>query len=272
MLASGWYPASGDDVRSVLRQWQAEEETINADAVSCVVPHAGWGFSGRLAFSTLRQLRAAVETVVVVGGHLPPSSALLVGKDDSFATPIGNLKADARVVRLLEGRLRFEKDRQSDNTVEIQLPMIKFLFPSASLVWLRAPPAQVATSLGTVLGEISLELGIGMAVVGSTDLTHYGPAYRYSPFGEGELAVQRVRDENDQTLLDHLLAMRPADAIAHARAKRSACSIGAAVAAISFAARLGVGEGHLVGHEMSCDTAASESFVGYGGVTYALGQ
>ena len=268
MLPPGWYPERASDVLNVLRRWQDEEGIVAANAISCVVPHAGWSFSGRLAFATLSRLDNRAETIVIVGGHLPATGALLVAGQDSFATPIGTLNSDLHVIQLLEGRLSLDHDSQPDNTVEVQLPMVKFLFPSASVVWLRAPPAEGALRLGEMLAEIALELGISMAVVGSTDLTHYGPAYGFTPFGRGQHAVGRVRNENDRVFLDHLLSMKPGDAIAHAGANRSACSAGAAAAALAFAAALGIDEGNLIGHQLSCDTVASESFVGYGGVTY----
>ena len=122
--------------------------------------------------------------------------------------------------------------------------------------------------LGEKLYDVSVKLGRNVAVVGSTDLTHYGPAYGFSPAGSGNAAVEWVREENDKPFLDLLLKMDGEGAMNHANTHGSACSAGAAAAAVSFARTSGVKEGTLIGYRMSCDLHRAESFVGYGGIAF----
>ena len=51
MLPAGWYPEDPDIVKTVMRKWSRSAGEIRSQAVACVVPHAGWDFSGELAFS-----------------------------------------------------------------------------------------------------------------------------------------------------------------------------------------------------------------------------
>lgn len=268
MLPRGWYPESGKQAGEMIERWQGKTAPPRSGAIACVVPHAGWDFSGELAFSVLRCLAGRPETVVVIGGHLPPDGSLLMAPEEQFETPFGNIQADFRFAGEVTKRCSPTEDLQADNTVEIQLPLIRFLFPDAGIVHLRVSPSERAVELGRILADIASELNRKTVVVGSTDLTHYGPAYGFTPVGVGKEAVRWVREENDRPFLNHLLKIELKEALDHANANGSACSAGAGTAAMAFAKAKGVEAGELIGYRMSCDSHASDSFVGYGGVVY----
>jgi MEMO1 family protein len=268
MLPAGWYPDDPDTAEKALRGWLGCSKERTTGGVACVVPHAGWDFSGELAFSVLRCLARPVDTIVVVGGHLPPNAVFLVCAADRFETPFGYLETDHDVLARLCKDLDFEEDIRADNTVEIQLPLIKFLFPETKIISLRVSPSADAIELGKKLHALSVDLHRSMAVVGSTDLTHYGPSYGFSPAGTGRAAVDWVKEENDKPFLQLLLKMDGEAAMDHAEAHGSACSSGAAAVAAAFAATGGVTDGTLVGYRMSCDLILAESFVGYGGIVF----
>jgi hypothetical protein len=108
-----------------------------------------------------------------------------------------------------------------------------------------------------------------MCAIGSTDLTHYGPNYGFSPKGQGEAAERWVRDENDKPLIDQLLALDAATAVEHARANRSACCVGAAAAATAASKALGATRGELLSYATSNDVRpGGSSFVGYAGIVF----
>jgi AmmeMemoRadiSam system protein B len=112
-------------------------------------------------------------------------------------------------------------------------------------------------------------LGRRVAVVGSTDLTHYGNNYDFSPMGGGEKALHWVKEVNDRRFIDCLLSMDAAEALERAIKERSACSVGGALAAMGFARAGGIAAGKLVDYRTSSDIVPADSFVGYAGVLYA---
>ena len=56
--------------------------------------------------------------------------------------------------------------------------------------------------IGRRTAEIALELGKKILILGSTDLTHYGYNYGFTPKGTGEAAVEWVKNENDRKIVD----------------------------------------------------------------------
>jgi len=271
-LSEGWYPGSEAGVRRLCETWSAGYRPISG-ACACVAPHAGWSFSGRLAWAAVGSLAGAERgelpvTVVVVGGHLPPHAGIYAASDEAYATPLGNLPADGALLEFLRARLAVRQEGEGDNSVEVQLPFVKYHFPSASALWLRVAPSQEATALGTALFEARRALGRTLRVVGSTDLTHYGPGYRFVPRGSGQAAVQWVTEVSDQRMIDALLSMEGEQALSLSASERSACSCGAAVAALTFARLSGVRAGSLIDHYTSYDLHPADSFVGYAGIAY----
>jgi AmmeMemoRadiSam system protein B len=192
--------------------------------------------------------------------------------EDSYDTPLGELKADLRLLEALRPALDIREDRERDNTVEVHLPLVRYLAPAVMVLGMRAPPSPLAAALGKAIVEAAAILGRRVAVAGSTDLTHYGSNYDFSPAGSGAEAQRWVREVNDRRIIESMLHLDVESALERARQERSACSIGGAVAAMHFARASGVSAGNLVGYLTSSDVYPGESFVGYAGVLYTLGE
>lgn len=267
ILPEGWYPASARQTEKTLASWPRAEEN-ERKAFSCIVPHAGWFFSGALAYRTMSRLRTDVDTVVVVGGHLPSRGNLLAAPEEGYETPQGVLTADLELRAEMQKQLTIEDDTDPDNTVEVQLPLVAGLFPGAEVLWLRAPQSDSASRAGQALRRAADKLGKSVVVVGSTDLTHYGAGYGFMPRGGGPDALAWVKEENDGGIIRAFLDMDATEALRFALERKAACSVGGALAAMAFAETYGVTRGILEGYLNSADMHPSDSFVGYAGIVY----
>lgn len=272
VLPEGWYPGSRAQVVSTLETWCGSVEA-GKDALAVVAPHAGWFFSGRTAARAISQL-AAADTVVVAGGHLAQGSPILYAPENAVETPLGMLETDAPLLSALFDALRDagipppQPDTRADNSVEVLLPMVAYFQPGARLIWLRCPPRQDSKELGAALSTAAVALGRKVACIGSTDLTHYGPNYGFMPAGSGEKAERWVRSINDKAFIDALLAMNAETALSLALKRYSACSAGAALAALGYAISSGAAEARLVEYTTSLEMHEADSFVGYAGIAF----
>jgi len=271
-LPPGWYPSGRSETLHRLEGYGAGLTAREAGQVwAGVAPHAGWEFSGRLAFRVLRAL-ADAETLVVVGGHLGADDGVLAAGEEGYETPLGTIAADLELLAALRARLEVREDRWADNTVEIQLPLVRHVAPNARALGLRAPPSHAALALGEALAASADALGRRVAVLGSTDLTHYGPRYGFTPHGTGDRALEWVRSQNDRRLVEALLGLELEKALELARLERSACSAGGAVAAARFAEARGAVRGRLLEYATSHDVLPDSSFVGYASIIYPEGD
>ncbi len=273
-LAGRWYPNSqsrcSDEIKGLMGP------TPQRTGVAGIVPHAGWTFSGELAAKVLQALSAGdqpPELILLFGTHMGPSSPAHISRASSYETPLGPLGADLDLTTELAETLGLRKDPadsawggSADNTVEVQLPLIKYLLPEVKLVVIGPPASTEAIEIGRVAAETAKGRGVPMAIVGSTDLTHYGPNYGFSPKGTGEAAVRWVKEENDARLIDKILSLDPEGVIAEASVNRNACVPGAVAAALAGAAVLGATEATLLDYRTSHDVHPGSSFVGYAAV------
>jgi len=279
-LPAGWYPDSAAEIALLVEGWESElvrsgEGMAPGGAVAAVAPHAGWFFSGKLAWLAVRSLDADAETVLVVGGHGAPGSPVRMAAEDAFETPGGLLRADPEFARALGEGLAAEgfalaPDERADNTVEVQLPLVRERCPTARVVWLRVPNESRSARAGALAAELARRLGRKAALLASTDLTHYGPNYGFEPAGTGRKALDWMERENDRPVLEAMAAMDAHETVRLGEERGAACSSGAAAAAIGFARAAGVTRGTVLAYSTSASRAPSDSFVGYGAVAYRI--
>jgi AmmeMemoRadiSam system protein B len=234
-----------------------------------VAPHAGWYFSGNTAALAVSALDRDADTVAVIGGHLPAGAPFLFAGEEGVRTPLGVMEIDRELTEDLERALSGRPDLYRDNTVEVLLPMARWFFPRARLLWARFPAEAAAFDAGRLLAERARARGRRLALVGSTDLTHYGRNYGFSPHGNGREALEWVRTVNDAAFLRAVLSGDPAEVLRRAETDCSACSAGAVLGAMGFAGPSAPPGAELLAYTTSADAAGEEfpdSFVGYAAV------
>jgi len=273
-LPYGWYPDTAEACRREIEDFKAQIQEPGPDMTGLhggIVPHAGWYFSGKLAAMVFYYVSYEndADIVAVIGGHMGAGPGLIY-MDDAWETPLGDAEIDLDLAQALkdEAGLRVEGLDIGDNTVEVQLPFTKFFFPESRIVALRAPHSTKAVSLGRHLVELARVQGKTIKVFGSTDLTHYGPNYGFTPHGVGQKALNWMRNENDKGFIDLSVAMDLPGLLEHAARHHSACSAGAAAAAIAGCHTLGASQGRLLDYYTSSDIMPGDSFVGYAGIVF----
>jgi len=275
ILPRGWYPFDGKDckgeIESYLEGWSPSQLQLTK-GLGGIVPHAGWFFSGKLAarvFYSLK-LKSKVEVVVLYGGHLSTEDLPRIVTEEACETPFGDIEIHTVFVKNLMKRMdvRKESPTSGDNTIEIQLAMVKYFFPEAKHVAIRSPLSLKAETLGKEVAEIAKKEGISILTIGSTDLTHYGPNYGFLNKGVGPASVEWVKKENDKGFIDRALRMDAEALLKHALENDSACSAGAAISAMSTSKALGAEKGILLDYYTSYDIMPDDSFVGYAGIVY----
>jgi AmmeMemoRadiSam system protein B len=271
-LPRGWYPDDPETIKNLVLSWVQASGAAEGPSIAAIAPHAGWTFSGRLAAIAAASLAPAIgagaSTLAVFGGHLPPGARPLAAGESSFDTALGPLEADLELLHRLEVSVKLGRDEESDNTVEVLLPIAAAIFPGVRILWLRAPNDASSIELGEALFAASTSIGRSVVCLGSTDLTHYGPNYGFSPKGKGRAAEAWVRDINDKRFIEAILAMDGNEAIRRGGTERSACSSGAAAAALSFAASSGASKARLLAYATSLDVRSDDSFVGYAAIAF----
>jgi AmmeMemoRadiSam system protein B len=277
-FAGSWYPdnprACEREIRHFLQEGKAALDPDTA-CVGGIVPHAGWFFSGAIACNVIHCLKQGGEpdVIVIFGMHLHPNSSNYLTASGAWQTPFGDLAVEESLAHELSLQFRFQietaREFTSDNTIELQLPFIKYFFKDVKIVPIGVPPHPASLEIGKRAADISRQLGLKVKVIGSTDLTHYGYNYGFTSHGTGPAAIQWVREENDRRIIDRMLAMDPQGMMDGAVASPMACGAGAAAAATAAAGRLGATTARSIAYATSYEKSPGDSFVGYVGIIFA---
>jgi len=261
-LPPGWYPRNPDEISRFLSPLVEADGSVSA----AIAPHAGWFYSGKIAARASAVLDRKAETVVVIGGHLPNGYPPLFAMEDGVSTPLGNMTIDAELREALYKEIKGRSDQYPDNTVEVLLPMVRFFMPKAQLLWVRLPADMSSFDAGKALAAAAKALGRKIVVLGSTDLTHYGPNYGYAPKGCGAQALKWVKEVNDRKFIEAVESGDPQAVLERAEADLSSCSAGAVLGAMGYASATNAGPARLLEYGTSADavTEIPDSFVGYG--------
>ena len=284
IVAGQFYPAEHnscvEEISHYLEQTTLSEGLPEA-IVAGIVPHAGWAFSGSLAamvFAAIKQVHEKVHTFVIFGaahGYFGPEAAV----DDSnfWQTPLGNAAVDTDLAEwLVNNKLAVSNSlaHKGEHSIEVQVPFIQQLFPDAELLPIIVPPGEQAIPLGEAFGDIMASAGKKLVCIGSTDLTHYGPRYGFTPMGTGADALQWASQVNDKKFIDLALKLEAERLLTSAAENFNACGPGAAAAAVAAAKKLGKTKGLLLAHTNSNEVmlrdmgTSSADSVGYAAIVF----
>jgi hypothetical protein len=275
-LAGQWYPSSARACDAFLEGVRRASVALPERRIGAIAPHAGWVYSGAVAYEALRSVAEtnAAELVVVFGGHLGPRDAPRLSIEGSWATPYGPapIARDLaeEVAMALSADPETPDEYYEDNAIEVLMPMVEKLWPGAHVLTIGVPPTKDAPRIGAEVATLARKRFDRIALVGSTDLTHYGPNYSFSPKGRGMRGLEWVKTENDPAIIAKMEALEPADVLWIAERQRNACCPGAAAACLTAARRLGATKGVTTEYTTSFDVKRSaeepSSFVGYVGI------
>ncbi len=200
-LAGGWYDSDRDVLHTQIRGFiEGGGDYHGERPKGLVCPHAGYRYSGAVAgwcYATLERER--YDRVFILGpSHRYPLSGIGVGPWTHYETPLGQAPIDrAAVARLTEDGLFAEIDGvdAEEHSLEIQLPFLQVVAmgtPIVPLVVGRLDRDQVRHAAEVLRAEV----GPGDLVLVSTDFTHYGSRFGYTPdVGEDKPAGIEALDD-----------------------------------------------------------------------------
>jgi len=277
VFAGSWYPGSPAECEREIKSFLADSDkkpSAKRAWVGGIVPHAGWYFSGKIACQVIASLvsQDPPDVIVIFGMHLHPGAPAYIMSEGAWETPFGDLPVAAPMAQKLLQEFAFKVETTTrfhqDNTIELQLPFIKYFFKDVEIIPIGAPPTAESLEIGRAVARLSQEMNLATRIIGSTDLTHYGANYGYTPQGTGPTAVEWVRNKNDRRVIDAMLAMNPDRVITEALANSNACCAGAAATALAAGQALGAQKPEMLAYATSYDKSPGDSFVGYVGILF----
>jgi AmmeMemoRadiSam system protein B len=177
-VAGFFYPDDPAELRDTVNALISRAGAASVPAaLSYIVPHAGYIYSGgvaAVAYSHLRQSGLKPRRVVIIGpSHRVYLQGIAIPEAHAFATPLGEIPLDSHTKRALLKRgdvVLSDIPHAQEHSLEVQLPFLQAIFGEFELVPLvvgSAEPDYVAAVLDEVASAADTLL------LASSDLSHY---------------------------------------------------------------------------------------------------
>ncbi len=259
IVSGRFYPA---DARELSRQIEsfAAADSVEVSARGCMVPHAGYMYSGHVAGAVYKALRMPRRFILLGPRHYPRGEPLAILSDGAWLTPLGEARIDsALAVELKRACPLLREDavaHRSEHAVEVQLPFLQRLAPGFTFVPVALGTDRFAAldELGRAVAEVVAAQAEPVLVVASSDMNHY--------------ESDDITRTKDRRAIERILALDPRglyDAVR--REGITMCGFGPAVALLTAARELGATRAELIRYATSGDiNGLRDEVVGYAGI------
>jgi MEMO1 family protein len=261
-VAGKFYPSSPDELKKLIAKF-TPKDIVKKDAIACILPHAGYIYSGRVAVETVAEVNLK-ETIILLGpNHTGYGADFSIDASGEWQTPLGNIKVDSRLAQAIIKNCDFLTEDQLaheyEHSLEVELPILQCFRDNFEIVPIAilSDDPQMLKKLGNGIAQAIKDSGAEKSVtlIASSDMTHYEP--------------QAAAEKKDKTAIEAILGLDEDKLLRKiADLKITMCGWAPAMATITAAKLLGAKNAQLVKYQTSGDTTGDKtSVVGYAGIT-----
>jgi MEMO1 family protein len=258
-VAGQFYPGSKETLLRAIRSY-TNYTGDKLRALGCVVPHAGYMYSGQVAGAVFSRLELPSRFIILCPNHTGHGQPLAIMSEGSWLTPLGEVSVDEELAAALKQDMPDLTDdidsQRHEHALEVQLPFLQTLKKNFSFV-----PITVGTSrydalvaVGDAIGRVMAAQNDPVMIIASSDMNHY----------ESD-STTRVKDRK---AIDRVLALDPAglyDVILNEHV--TMCGFGPTIAMLTAAKALGAKKAELIKYATSADVSGDrDAVVGYAGM------
>lgn len=222
-----------------------------------VLPHAGLYYSAPLIKGFFEDISEAVKRVIIIAPshYYALAGDQLVKSDFTLSeTPLGDI---VTLPLEIEGAELSDKAIQREHALEMFLPFIKC--KNLEVSYLLLSHLEARESISKLADKLESSLASSTAIIASSDFTHYGMRFGYTPFGNN--ADEKVK-AHDLACASLLRDGKTAEAYRYTDG--TICGIAPALVVSELAKRRGY-TGEITGNYTSNDVTGEKSsdFVSY---------
>lgn len=262
VVAGQFYPASALELKREIESFiDKKAEKINA--IACMLPHAGYAYSGSVAAQTLSGVNIKERIILLGPNHTGLGAAFSIMSRGSWQTPLGDVQIDADLAGEILGKSKYLQDEPlahlEEHSLEVELPLLQYLKKDFKIVPIAFLSDDILAlkEIGNEIAEVIKRLNIkdSTLILASSDMTHYEP--QGSAEKKDREAIEAILELNENKLWERVR-----------RLGISMCGYAPVIVMIAIAKSLDARHAKLIKYATSGDaTGDRSSVVGYAGIT-----
>lgn len=263
-VAGHFYPLRPQELTRLIESFAKGKESASQKetAIGCLLPHAGYMYSGSVAYSTASQIKIGDILIILGPNHTGMGEAFSVMDNGYWVTPLGSRNINAEVAKKLQDTISFLKAdfkaHEFEHSIEVQLPMLQYIKKDFTFVpiIIGGGDFKAYQTLGQAIASAIKELGIEnkSLIIASSDMSHYED--ELTAKAKDKKAIEAIIELDEAKLWSRITEFNI-----------SMCGYAPAIAMLAAAKALGAKNGKLVSYQTSGDvTGDKSSVVGYAGI------
>jgi MEMO1 family protein len=259
-VAGRFYPDDPAELTRQIASFASSAEEPPRPAFACLVPHAGYRYSGHVAGAVYARLKLPRRFLLLGPRHFPRGKPQAILSEGAWGTPLGRAEVDSELARDLKSAYpQLCEDgvaHETEHAIEVQLPFLQSLAGGFRFVPIALGPTDYVQleSLGHAIADVLRRQQDPVLMIASSDMNHY----------ESDEITRR----KDDLAIERVLALDAAGLFDVVRREEiSMCGFGPAVSMLTAARLLGATRTTLVRYATSGDINGDRNeVVGYAGV------
>ena len=176
-FSGSWYPEKAASLHKMVDDFLGNTKAYPFNSKMMIVPHAGLRFSGAVAATAYRLIKAQkskIERIVIIGpSHRSNFKGIAIPSHSFFETPFGHFPVNQEAMKSLlevDGIEVSDQPFEEEHSLELQLPFLHHILKNISIVPMivgLAEPELVEKAIEKVWG------GEETVILLSSDLSHF---------------------------------------------------------------------------------------------------
>ncbi|MDD2688809.1 MAG: AmmeMemoRadiSam system protein B [Candidatus Omnitrophica bacterium] len=261
-VAGTFYPLSAKAIESQIKSF-IKAQAGKKEAIACMLPHAGYMYSGRVAAETLCGIKIKKNIILLGPNHTGYGAPFSIMSEGIWQTPLGEIKINSELAKTLLKNSQYLKDdalaHTYEHSLEVELPILQYFKTDFEIVPIIFMSDDIGSlkKIGEEIAKAIKDTGSpdSVLIIASSDMTHYEP--------------QAQAEEKDKQAIEAILSLDEDKLIAKiGQLSISMCGYAPVTVMIKIAKILGAKSAELIKYQTSGDvTGDKDSVVGYAGIT-----
>ena len=267
IVAGQFYPGDKGELIDEVGKFLGKRK--KEDVKACIVPHAGYMFSGKLAGEVISKIKDKKTFIILGVNHSGIGNRISLSFED-FETPLGIVKNNKALGEKILEKLKLlayadvnEEAHLQEHSIEVILPFLQLSQKQFDIIpiLLKDMTDVACERTAYILSKFLTE---DVCVIVSSDFTHYGASYGFMPFSNN---VRENLYKLDKDIIDSILKL-DSKSVYEKASKSTVCGI-YGVTIVTELAKILKWKGKLVDYYTSGDVLGDFSnCVGYAGIIF----
>jgi hypothetical protein len=179
-VSGRFYPSNPIELTALIRQYAKPANlAVPVRARACLVPHAGYVYSGHVAGAVFARIAVPKKIVILGVRHYPRGENAAILSSGAWRTPLGDAMIDEPLAEALRAACPLLREDdvalRDEHSLEVQIPFLQILQPEFTFVPIALGTVRFddLVTIGEAIRRVLAAFGEEILLLTTSDLNHY---------------------------------------------------------------------------------------------------